>query len=137
TLIVAARTSAMQVHGVDETVRRARAYASVGVDAVFLAGVEQREQLDAVAEAIDIPIFLARVAPALADLDYLSSRRVRVALQGHLPFMAAIRAVHDTLSALRQGVPPSEIPGVASDEMLKRLSREGDYRRWTTEFLGG
>ena len=136
-LIVAARTSSMQVHGVDETVRRVRAYAQVGVDAVFLAGVEQREQLDAVAEAIDIPIFLARVAPALDDLDYLNSRRVRVALQGHLPFMAAIQAVHDTLSALRKGVPPAEITGVASDEMLKRLSRDGDYRHWTKEFLGG
>jgi oxaloacetate decarboxylase len=136
-LVVAARTSAMQVHGVEETVRRARAYAQAGVDAVFLAGVEQREQLDAVADAVDIPIFLARVAPALADLDYLSSRRVRVALQGHLPFMAAIRAVHETLSALRGGMPPSDIPGVASDETVKRLSRDADYRTWTKEFLGG
>jgi carboxyvinyl-carboxyphosphonate phosphorylmutase len=106
------------------------------VDAVFLAGVEQREQLDAVAEAIDIPIFLARVAPALADLDYLGSRRVRVALQGHLPFMAAIQAVHDTLGALRKGVPPADIPGVASDEMVKRLSHDRDYRQWSKEFLG-
>jgi oxaloacetate decarboxylase len=136
-LVVAARTSAMQVAGIEETIRRIQAYAEVGVDAVFLVGVDTREQLDAVAAAIDLPIFLNRVTPALADADYLGARRVRVALQGHLPFMAAIRAVHDTLKALRDGVSPEMIEGVAPDDMVKRLSRDADYKRWTNEFLGG
>jgi carboxyvinyl-carboxyphosphonate phosphorylmutase len=135
-LVVAARTSAMQVAGIEETVRRVRAYADVGVDAVFLAGVEQRDQLDAVAETADIPIFLARVAPALDDPSYLASRRVRIALQGHLPFMAAFQAVHNVMSALRQGIAPASIPGQPTDDMLKHLSRDDRYRAWTKEFLG-
>lgn len=135
-LVVAARTSAMQVGGVEEAITRVRAYAAVGVDAVFLAGVQTREQLEAVAAEVDVPLFLARVVPALADLDFLSAHKVRIALQGHLPFMAAIQAVHDTLHALRAGTPPSEIPGVAPDAMVARLSRDDDYRRWTHDFLG-
>ena len=136
-LIVVGRTGAMQVAGVEETVQRARAYAATGVDALFLTGVETREQVEAVAAAVDVPLMLGRTPPALADLDYLSAHRVRVALQGHLPFAAAVQAVHDVLKALREGTPPAKIPGVASDEMLKRLSRDEDYRRWTRDFLGG
>jgi carboxyvinyl-carboxyphosphonate phosphorylmutase len=136
-LVVAARTSAMQVNGVEDTIERVRAYAKVGVDAVFLAGVETREQLQAVAAEVNIPLFLARVAPALADTDFLSANKVRVALQGHLPFMAAIRATRDTLQALRDGTPPAEIQGVAPDAMVKQFSRDDDYKRWTRDFLAG
>jgi carboxyvinyl-carboxyphosphonate phosphorylmutase len=136
-LVVIARTGAMQVAGVDETIRRARAYAQVGVDAVFLTGVETRDQLDAVAAAVDLPLLLGRIPPALADQVYLDQRRVRIALQGHLPFMAMMRAVHDVLKSLRDGVPPGEIPGLPAEEMVKRLSRDDDYRRWVQVFLGG
>ncbi len=137
TLVVAGRTSAMQVGGVEETIRRIRAYAEVGVDAVFLTGVDTRDQLDALAGAVKIPLLLGRVTPDLEDLNYLSQRGVRIALQGHLPIMAAMQAAHDTLQALRDGGPPSKIPGIASDEILKRLTRDDDYKRWAAEFLGG
>lgn len=62
---------------------------------------------------------------------------MRIALQGHLPIAAAVKAVHDTLKALRDGVPPKEIQGVASAELMKRVTRGADYDRWTKEFLGG
>ncbi len=71
------------------------------------------------------------------DLDYLSARGVRVCLQGHQPFMAAVQAVHDTLKALREGAAPKELAGIASAETIKRVTRDADYRRWTGEFLGG
>ena len=41
-LVVAARTSAMSVAGLDETILRARAYAATGVDALFLVGANAR-----------------------------------------------------------------------------------------------
>jgi carboxyvinyl-carboxyphosphonate phosphorylmutase len=107
------------------------------VDALFLVGVDTREQLEAVAEAVDLPLMLGRTTRALNDADYLSARRVRVALQGHLPFMAAIRAVHDVLKSLREGKPPREITGSAPEDMVKSLTRDADYRRWLRDFLGG
>ena len=134
-LIVAGRTSAMSVAGLDETILRARAYAAAGVDALFLVGVRTREQLDAVASAVSLPLMLGNAPSAIADMDYLSARNVRVALQGHTPFMAAIRTVYETLKSLREGKPPAEIQ-VASPELVKRASRDDDYQRWLQDFLG-
>ena len=133
-LVVAARTSAMSVVGLDETILRARAYAATGVDALFLVGVRTREQLDAVASAVSLPLMLGNAPSAIADMDYLSARNVRVALQGHTPFMAAIRAVYEALKSLREGKPPAEIQ-VASPDLVKRASRDDDYQRWLQEFL--
>jgi carboxyvinyl-carboxyphosphonate phosphorylmutase len=135
-LVIVARTSAMQVAGVAETIARAKAYAATGVDALFLVGVTTREQLDAVAAAVSLPIMLGGTPPALADREYLAARGVRIALQGHLPFAASIRAIHDTLKALRAGTKPSEVPGVASEELMKQVTRDADYKRWIAEFLG-
>jgi carboxyvinyl-carboxyphosphonate phosphorylmutase len=127
----------MQVEGVEGTIRRAQAYAATGVDALFFTGVDTREQLEAISAAVDIPIFLGRIPPALADRDYLSAQRVRIALQGHLPIMAAIQTVHDVMKALRDGTPPGEVPGVASDDLVKQVTRDADYRGWMRDFLGG
>ena len=134
-LVVAARTSAMSVVGLDETILRARAYAATGVDALFLVGVRTREQLDAVASAVSLPLMLGNAPSAIADMDYLSARNVRVALQGHTPFMAAIRAVYEALKSLREGKPPAEIQ-VASPDLVKRVTRDDNYQRWLQEFLG-
>ena len=135
-LVIAARTSAMAVTGSAETVLRARAYAATGVDALFLIGVRTREQLDAVAAAVKLPLILGNTPPAIADAEYLNARGVRVALQGHAPFMATIRAAYDTLKALREGASPGEIE-VASPDLVKRATRDDDYQRWLRDFLGG
>jgi len=136
-LVIAGRTSAIQITGLDDAIARARAYEAVGVDAVFFTGVKMRAQLEAIHSALKIPILLGGIEAELSDRDYLSAQGVRIALQGHLPFMAAVRAVHDTLKALRDGVPPSKIEGAASAELMKRVTRADDYDRWTKDFLGG
>ncbi|MCH9018885.1 MAG: isocitrate lyase/PEP mutase family protein [Proteobacteria bacterium] len=136
-LVIVGRTGAMSVTGVDDAVVRAKAYEAAGVDAIFLAGVRRRDQLEAVAAVVNVPIILGTPGPDVTDLDYLSGQGVRICLQGHRPFMAAVRAVHDTLKALRGGTPSGEIENVASGEMMKMLTRDDDYRRWMRDFLGG
>ena len=71
----------------------------------------------------------------LYDLDYLSVRNVRVCLQGHLPFMAAVNAAYETLKALRNGSPPADIKSVASPDLMKQVTRHADYAKWSKEFL--
>jgi carboxyvinyl-carboxyphosphonate phosphorylmutase len=56
-------------------------------------------------------------------------------LQGHLPFMAAVNAVHETLKALRSGAAPASIKTVASPELMKRVTRQADYSMWSKDFL--
>jgi len=72
---------------------------------------------------------------AMTDTAYLASRNVRIALQGHQPFSAAVQAVYNTLKALREGVRPSELQGIASSDMMKRVTRDSDYKTWTETFM--
>jgi carboxyvinyl-carboxyphosphonate phosphorylmutase len=134
-LVIVGRTIAMGLTTTEDAIARAKAYAATGVDAFFFVGIKDRAQLDAAA-AIDIPIIIGGGSGDLADRDYMASRRVRVALQGHQPIMAAAQAVHDTMKALRDGVRPKELKGVASGEFMGRVTRDGNYRGWTAEYLG-
>jgi carboxyvinyl-carboxyphosphonate phosphorylmutase len=136
-LAIAGRTSAIQIAGLEDAIARGKAYEQAGVDAMFFVGVRTRAELDALSAATKLPIILGGGTPELSDRHYLASRRVRIALQGHQPFAAAVKAVHDTLKALREGTPPSKLSGVADAELMKRVTRDGDYSKWTKEFLGG
>ena len=85
----------------------------------------------------DAPIMLGGIPEDMQDLDYLSSCRVRISLQGHQPFMAGVKAMHDTLKALRAGTPPSKLQGVAGGDLMKQVTRDAQYGAWMKEFLGG
>src|SRR6201996_1728826 len=112
-LCIAGRTSAISISGLDDAIARGKAYESAGVDALFFVGVKTRAELDAISAATTLPLILGGVSGDLADLTYLGARRVRIALQGHQPIFAAIKAVHDTLRALRDGTPTNKLTGIA------------------------
>ena len=134
-LVVAGRTSAAAVTGIDDAVARARAYESTGVDALFMVGLRTRAEVAAVAGATRLPLILGGVGPELRDRSWLAGRRVRIALQGHQPFAAAVNAVYETLKALREGAPPGELTGVAPPDLMRRVTRDADYRTWMEDFL--
>ena len=136
-LVVAGRTSALRLAGIDETLRRVRAYERAGVDALFLAGAQTLDELRAVRSATDLPLLLGGTTPELSGRAVLADNGVRIALQGHLPFQAAVKAVYDTLRALRDGVAPADLgPNVASGELMAQATRQGDHDEWIAEFLG-
>jgi len=130
-MVIIGRTSAAEVVDLDDSIRRLRAYADAGVDAVFPIGVDTPEKLDAVHAAIDAPL----ITSAIGDLDYMASRGVRVVVQSHAPFAAAVQAVHDSLSALRQGTPPGKLTGVANGELMKSVTRQSSYGDWMKRFM--
>jgi carboxyvinyl-carboxyphosphonate phosphorylmutase len=136
-LVVLGRTSAVGISGVDDAIARGKAYLDAGVDGVMYVGVKTREQAEAIGAAIDAPIMLGGSPAALQDREYLAGLGVRICLQGHQPIMAAVKAMHDTLAALRQGTAPSALTGLPDGELVKRLTRDEDYRGWAREFLGG
>jgi carboxyvinyl-carboxyphosphonate phosphorylmutase len=136
-LVIAGRTSALAIANLDEAVKRAKAYEAAGVDAVFLAGGVTVEAVEVVSSAIRIPLILGGGSGQLGDLDWLAAHRVRVALQTHAPFSAAVQAVYDTLKALRDGVAPRDLKNIASPELMRQVTRAEDYQQWTKDFLGG
>ncbi|MCI0441533.1 MAG: isocitrate lyase/phosphoenolpyruvate mutase family protein [Chloroflexi bacterium] len=136
-LVVIGRTSAIAIAGVQEAIRRAKAYEKAGVDALFLVGARTRAEIEAIHSEVKAPLLLGNAGGELADRKLLAANGVRIALQGHLPFQAAVKAVHDTLKALREGKSPSELsPIVASAELMARATRQKDYEGWVQEFLG-
>ncbi len=136
-LAIVGRTSAATIADMDDAMRRIAAYQEAGVDAVFLTGIRTRAQVETIRATVGIPVILGAAGPEIADLDYLASNGVRICLQGHQPFMAAVEAVHASLKALREGTPPAKLKGVASRELMRRVTRDEDYERWTKDFLGG
>lgn len=136
-LLIAGRTSALAVTGVEDAVARARAYEAVGVDLMFLVGAKTRAQLDAVSAAIRIPLLLGGASGELADPEYLAARRVRIRIPPHLPIAAAAQALHTTLAEMLKGTPPHQIPGLPQDDLMKRVTREAAYARQMEAWLGG
>ena len=135
-LTIAGRTSALGVTGVEDTIKRAKAYEQAGVDAIFLAGASTRDEVSAVASELSLPVLLGGTTGELQDKEWLGANGVRVALQGHLPFSAAVKAVYDTLKALRDGVPPGDLrPNLATDEQMAQFTRRDSYNQWTADFL--
>ncbi|MEX2617349.1 MAG: isocitrate lyase/PEP mutase family protein [Alphaproteobacteria bacterium] len=134
-LVIAGRTSAVSITGLEDAIARGKAYEAAGVDAVFFTGVNTRDQLDAISEALNIPIFLGSINDALSDKEYLGARGVRIALQGHMPIMAGVQAVYNTLKALRDGTPPKELKGVAGRELMDQVTRAAEYKQQSANWL--
>ena len=135
-LVIAGRTSAASLAGLDEAIRRGRAYQASGVDALFFTGVSDSEAIMALGDAFSCPIFLGGSGTGvLADRDFLAGQGVRISLQGHHPFAASVKAAYVTLAALRDGTPADRVTGTASSDVMDRLTRQSDYTRLISEFL--
>ena len=135
-LIIAGRSSAFSVTSIEDAVERAKQYESAGVDAMFFAGISTREELSAARDAISIPIMLGSVSKELEDKDFLSSMGVKVALQGHLPYMAGVKAVYEVMKALRSGTKPSELGGASQySDHISRVTRENEHDGWIDKYL--
>lgn len=129
-LVIVARTSALAVTGLEDAVARVKAYAALGADAVFLAGVQDPSQVAAIAGATSLPLIVAgKSGPAQPS--------VRISLQGHQPIMAAIEAAYAAMKALRDGASPASLPGLPSDALMRLVTRSEQYEAWTEEFLRG
>lgn len=136
-LVIAGRTSAAAINGLDDAIARGRAYQQAGVDAMFFTGVTDEDQVRAVSDALDIPVFLGGSGTGtLGDRDFLARHGVRISLQGHHPFMASVQATFETLQALRDGTSPADISGRASPAFMETVTRGEDYKTWMKEFLG-
>ena len=135
-LVIMARTGAVSITGLEDAITRAKAYEAAGVDALFFTGIKRPAELEAITKETILPIVLGGAPEEMSDLSYLREQRVRIALQGHASFGAATEAVYQTLKALREGLPPKHLKGLASPALMSRLTREQDVRTRSDEFLG-
>ena len=135
TLVIVGRTSAASITGLGDMVTRCRAYEQAGVDAVFVTGLRKRSELETLRADLRLPVFLGLAQDELSDRDYLGRMGVRVALQGHQPFMAAVAALQRTYATLRAGATAGPLPELASPDLIKTVTRDQSYRRRIDELL--
>jgi carboxyvinyl-carboxyphosphonate phosphorylmutase len=133
--VVVGRTGAVSITSLDDAIARAKAYETCGVDALFFTGIKTKAELEAISGATRLPIILGGAPEAMSDLAYLREQRVRIALQGHAPISAATKAVYETLKALREGLPPKALTGLASADLTAQVTREAAVGVRLTEFL--
>ncbi|MCP5080823.1 MAG: isocitrate lyase/PEP mutase family protein [Alphaproteobacteria bacterium] len=134
-LAIVGRTDTCGPLGADEAARRAAAYQNTGVDAIFLVGVKTKADLELITANVELPLIVGGVGPELMDKAYLASKGVRVCLQGHHTFPAALQAIYATMKHLREGGAPADLGGLPSGELKSAATRAEDYERWAKEFL--
>ena len=72
----------------------------------------------------------------LLDRQFLAINGVRIASQGNLALLASVKAVYETLQALRMGKSPADLlPALASPELMAQVTRRSHYAEWINSFL--
>ena len=134
-LVILGRTAALKVGGVDDAVKRAKAFATCGVDAIFAVGVESADHVKAVHEAARLPVMVGS-APASIKREDFAAAGARVLLQGHQPVAAAVKALKEVYAHLYRGGAPADLKDrIASAKEMEALVNADAYRRWQREYL--
>ena len=133
---VTARTDARAVHGLDDAIARAQAYAAAGADAVFVEAPESADEMDRVRAAVParVPLVANMVEQGktplrtVAQLAAAGYRIVVFPVSGLLAAAAAQRRVFETLR--RDGASTAAAGALlAFDEMNSFLGLDERYRR--------
>ncbi|MDB5904518.1 MAG: oxaloacetate decarboxylase, partial [Betaproteobacteria bacterium] len=133
-LVIAGRTSALKVEGLEGTLARAKAYAEAGVDAIFLVGVETVEQVKAVHDATKLPVIVGSAPPSIKREDFAAAG-ARVLLQGHQPVAAAVKALREVYEHLHKGGAPADLKSkIASNDEMNAVTRNDLWKGWQKDF---
>jgi carboxyvinyl-carboxyphosphonate phosphorylmutase len=133
--VILGRTAALKVEGTEGAVKRAKAFAACGVDAIFVIGVEKAEQVKAVHEAAKLPVMVGS-APASIKREDFAAAGARVLLQGHQPVAAAVKAVKDVYTHLYNGGAAADLKDkIVSAGELEKLVNGESYKKWQKDYL--
>ncbi|MWV15598.1 oxaloacetate decarboxylase [Pseudomonas sp. L-22-4S-12] len=130
-LAIIARTHA-GVLDVDEVIRRTLAYQAAGADAICMVGVRDFAHLELIAQNLSVPLMLVSYGnPSLRDDARLASLGVRIVVDGHAAYFAAIKATYDCLREQR-GIAAS---AHSATELTHKYTRPEDYIVWAREYM--
>jgi len=130
-LAIIARTNA-GVLSVDEVISRTQAYQSAGADGICMVGISDFEHLERIAEHLTVPIMLVTYGnPSLRDDARLASLGVRIVVDGHAAYFAAIKATYDCLREQRQVVASD----LSASALSHKYTHPEDYLIWAEEFM--
>lgn len=133
--IIFGRTSALRAEGTESAVQRVKAYASTGVDGMFVVGLETLEQAQAIHDACGMPLVVG-TAPASITASDLVACGARILLLGHQPVAAAVKALRETYAHLYNGGTPAALRDrIASTQEMDQLTAGPSFKQWQAEYL--
>jgi len=107
-ILVMARTDARATHGLDEAIDRARAFAEIGADILFVEAPKTEPEMERVGRVLSVPLMANLVedgnTPWLAP-DRLAELGFKIAAYPLALLSASVRAMRDALDQLREGRP--------------------------------
>ncbi|SFQ49944.1 carboxyvinyl-carboxyphosphonate phosphorylmutase [Geopseudomonas sagittaria] len=131
-MAIIARTHA-GVQPLEEVIHRTQAYQAAGADGICLVGVQDCEHLKAIAEDLHIPLMLVTYGnPELRDDCRLAELGVRIVVDGHGAYFAAIKATYDSLREQR-GIAAGN--GLSASELVTKYTNPDDYITWAREYM--
>jgi carboxyvinyl-carboxyphosphonate phosphorylmutase len=135
-LVIIGRTQALRDAEMDEAMERARICNEAGVDAVFLVGMRSIEEVKTLRTESDLP-FVLNAMPSDATPVQAASLGVRLYLQGHLPYYAALNTLYESYKHLVAGGDQGTLAAKALSKELQAVALDEDsYAEWTGRFMG-
>jgi carboxyvinyl-carboxyphosphonate phosphorylmutase len=138
-LVLVGRTDTIRYRGLDEALERVRAYQETGVDAIFVAGAQTRAELEAVREAISLPVIasgLPKPEDGKSGVQILQEIGYRLTLMSTLPFRVAIQAMHEAVAYLKTHAEPGPYAErMCSAEMLNSIVHSEQYKGYQERFM--
>ncbi|MBX9755195.1 MAG: oxaloacetate decarboxylase [Pseudomonadaceae bacterium] len=131
-LAIIARTHA-GVLSVAEVLERTQAYQQAGADAICLVGVRDFAHLEQIAQHLSVPLMLVTYSnPELHGDQRLAELGVRIVVDGHGAYFAAIKATYDCLRQQRQITTATDL---SASELAHKYTQPEDYFVWAREFM--
>lgn len=126
-----ARTNAGQL-STQDTITRVKAYQAAGADGICVVGIRDFDHLEEISQHVSIPLMLvAYDNPALRDRERLAANGVRIVVDGHAAYFAAIKATYDCLREQR-GI---EEGTLNASELATKYSTLEENRAWAGRFM--
>lgn len=126
-----ARTNAAQL-SVEETIERVKAYEAAGADGICMVGIRDFAHLEAISQHVDVPLMLVTYDnPELNDRERLVDNGVRIVVNGHAAYFAAIKATYDCLREQR-GIAEGTL---TASELSTRYSTVDENVEWARRFM--
>jgi 2-methylisocitrate lyase-like PEP mutase family enzyme len=137
-----ARTDARGVHGFDDAISRGRAFAKLGVDAIFVEAPQSKEELAQIPRLIPgvpilVNVFKGGKTPML-PMGRLEKMGYRIAIYPSETQRAAIHAMRRALDTLRrEGTTESIDDALTTFKERDRVVGLDDWQKIEREFLAG
>lgn len=130
-MCIFARTNAGQL-SVGETIERVTAYESLGVDGICMVGIRDFDHLEEISRHVSVPLMLVTYDnPELNDRVRLAKNGVRIVVNGHAAYFAAIKATYDCLREQR-GIAEGTL---SASELSTRYSTLEENRKWAEKYM--